>query len=83
MHHHAADLEAYLDEALPAEAMSEIEQALRSSQQLQQQLAEILRRRDLGVHSLGEIWRRHRVSGPSRDELGSYLLESLDVPHAR
>jgi tRNA U54 and U55 pseudouridine synthase Pus10 len=83
MNHNAADLEAYLDEALPPEAMSEIEQALRSSPQLQQHLADILRRRDLGVHSLGEIWRRHRVSCPSREELGSYLLEALDVQHAR
>lgn len=83
MNPNSADLEAYLDEALPPEAMSEIEQVLRTSPALQQQLCEILRRRDLGVHSLGEIWRRHRVSCPSREELGSYLLEALEAEHAR
>jgi hypothetical protein len=30
------------------------------------------------VHSLGEVWRRHRVSCPTRDRLGSYLLKALD-----
>jgi hypothetical protein len=34
-------------------------------------------RRDAGVHSLGEIWRRHRISCPSRGQLGSYLLDAL------
>jgi hypothetical protein len=31
------------------------------------------------VHSLGEVWRRHRLSCPPRQQLGSYLLESLDA----
>ena len=28
-------------------------------------------------HSLGDIWRRHRVSCPTREELGTWLLDSL------
>ena len=44
---------------------------------LQKQLAAINGRRDAGVHSLGEIWRRHRLSCPSREQLGSYLLGVL------
>jgi hypothetical protein len=34
-------------------------------------------RRDAGVHSLGEIWRRHRLSCPTREQLGSFLLGVL------
>jgi hypothetical protein len=73
-----ADLEAYLDEGLPSDAMAAIEQALRADAALVRQLAAINARRDAGVHSLGEIWRRHRMSCPTREQLGSYLLGVLD-----
>ncbi|HZZ26738.1 MAG TPA: hypothetical protein VFE46_01925 [Pirellulales bacterium] len=72
-----ADLIAYLDEALPAETMAAIEDALRSDSRLMTQLTEIIGRRDSGVHSLGEIWRRYRLSCPSREQLGSHLLGIL------
>ena len=72
-----AELEAYLDELLPTERMAAVEEALRHDEPLQQRLAAINGRRDAGVHSLGEIWRRHRLSCPSREELGSYLLGVL------
>ncbi len=72
-----SDLEAYLDEALPAEEMLQIEQALRKDKRLVERLATINMRRDQGVHSLGEIWRRHRLSCPTRQQLGSYLLGTL------
>jgi len=73
-----ADLEAYLDEALDVAQMAAIEQKLRKSRQLLRELAVLLQRRDEGLHSLGEIWRRGRLSCPTRDQLGSYLLEALD-----
>ena len=72
-----SDLEAYLDEALPPEEMARIELALRKAPELIRQLSVINGRRDAGVHSLGEIWRRHRLSCPSRDQWGSYLLGAL------
>jgi hypothetical protein len=72
-----SELEAYLDEALPVERMTAIEDALRHSTELQQQLTAINGRRDAGVHSLGEIWRRHRLSCPTREQLGSFLLGVL------
>ena len=72
------DLEAYLDEALPADAMAAIEQALRGDAKLARELATINARRDAGLHSLGEIWRRHRLSCPTREQLGSYLLGVLE-----
>jgi anti-sigma factor RsiW len=71
------DLEAYLDEALPVEEMARIEKAVRDDPSLVRQLAAVLGRRDSGVISLGEIWRRHRLSCPTRQELGSYLLGVL------
>jgi hypothetical protein len=72
-----SDLEAYLDEALPAEEMASIERALREDPKLMRQLTVAHSRRNAGVHSLGEIWRRHRLSCPTREQLGSLLLEAL------
>jgi hypothetical protein len=77
-----AELEAYLDEALPAEQMATIEAAIRQRPALVAQLSKINGRRDTGMHSLGEIWRRARLSCPSRQQLGSYLLGVLDDDHA-
>ena len=73
-----SDLEAYLDEALPVETMSNIERALRGDTKLAERLAAINGRRDAGVHTVGEIWRRHRLSCPTREQLGSYLLGVLE-----
>jgi hypothetical protein len=78
-----SDLQAYLDEALPSEEMAAIEAELRKKPELLQQLAAINARRDAGVHSVGEIWRRHRLSCPTRDQLGSYLLGALDSGQAQ
>jgi hypothetical protein len=72
-----SDLEAYLDEALPPEEMAAIEKVARNDQALTLQLASIHGRRSAGVHSLGEIWRQHRLSCPSREQLGSLLLDAI------
>ena len=77
-----AELEAYLDEALPAEAMARIEAALRTDHGLTGRLTAINGRRDGGLHSLGEIWRRHRLTCPTRSELGSFLLGVLPAAQA-
>ncbi len=78
----AAELEAYLDEALAPERMAEIERELRADSGLLQRLSQINARRDCGVHTLGEIWRRHHIGVPTREELGSYLLGVLPKEHA-
>ena len=72
------ELEAYLDEALPADLMTSVESALRTDATLAQRLVTVHQRRDSGVHSLGEIWRRHRVTCPSREQLGAFLLKAVD-----
>ena len=77
-----SELECYLDEALAPRHMAEVEAALRAEPELAKQLVAIHRRRDAGLHTLGEIWRRHRVSCPSRQELGNYLLGVLDEDQA-
>jgi len=71
------DLEAYLDEALAPEEMAEVEKTLRAQPELVKKLAQINGRRDRGLHSLGEIWRRHRIGCPTREQLGSFLLGVL------
>ncbi len=72
-----SELEAYLDEALRPDEMAAVEQALRADDELARRLAATNARRDAGVHTLGEIWRRHRVSCPTREQLGSSLLGAL------
>jgi len=78
------ELEAYLDEDLSSLEMAQIEDALRtqagkeeSPKGILARLTQINRRRDSGVHTLGEIWRSNRVSCPTREQFGSYLLGVL------
>jgi len=71
-----SELEAYLDEALTPGEMSEIESAMRDEPEVAQRLMAIISRRDAGMHTVGEIWRRHRVSCPTRAQLGSHLLNA-------
>jgi hypothetical protein len=73
-----AELEAFLDECLTAEEMAVIEQVLRSDKALSAQLSAIVQRRGGGMHSIGDIWRQNRISCPSREQLGSFLLGVLD-----
>lgn len=76
------ELLAFVDEQLAVETMSAIEAALRGSEVLRLRMAELLQRRDSGEHSVGEIWRRGRLSCPSRAVLGSYLLGVLEPAQA-
>jgi hypothetical protein len=77
-----SELEAYLEEGLSPSEMTAIESALRSQPELMQQLAEINNVRNAGLHTLSEIWRRHRISCPSRQQIGSYLLGVLTDEHS-
>jgi len=73
-----AELELFLDEALPADVMSQLEKAFRDDAKLLDRLARISAGRDAGVHSLAGIWRSCRMTCPSRQVLGSYLLGVLE-----
>lgn len=76
--HSDSQLRAFLDEALPPDQMSAIETALRNDNQLHERLAQLRGEQDAGMHSIGAIWRRQRLSCPDRNELGQYLLGVLD-----
>jgi hypothetical protein len=71
-------LHAYLDDALSEAETARVEQALRESEPLRRMLRLAMQERDRGEHSLGAIWRRERITCPSRETLGSYLLQVLD-----
>lgn len=73
-----AELEAYLDETLDPDRASLIESQLSEGSELLARLSHINGRRDAGIHTLGEIWRRNQLGVPSREVLGSYLLGVLD-----
>ena len=79
---HAIDVEtlrAYLLDELPAGTLARVEKALRDSAELRAQLEDVRQNRaEAGLHSLGAIWRRARLTCPSRQQLGSLLLDALD-----
>ena len=71
-------LDAYIDDALNDTDTAQVERALRESEALRRRLRAIMQERDRGEHSIGAIWRRERLSCPSREQLGNYLLQVLD-----
>src|SRR5580704_18100810 len=71
-------LSAYLDDALSSGETAQVEQALRQSDALRRQLRGLMLERDRGEHSIGAIWRRQRLTCPTREQLESYLLQVLD-----
>ena len=72
-----SELEAYLDEALDPERAAWLEQKLRENPDLVQRLSTINARRDAGLHTLGEIWRRYQIGVPEREQLASYIAGTL------
>jgi hypothetical protein len=74
-----AVLRDYLTDALSPEESARVEKALRDSAELRAQLEEVRQNRADGqLHTLGAIWNRSRLTCPSRQQLGSFLLDVLD-----
>ena len=73
-----AELVAFLDEALSDARATELETRLRDDESLRERLIAVRGRESAGLHTLGAIWRRSRLSCPSRDDLGQFLLGTLD-----
>jgi len=69
-----AEVLAYLDESLAISRSVLLERQLRTDLILQKRIRELAHERDQGGYSIGEVWRRDRLSCLSRDLLGSYLL---------
>jgi len=78
-----SDLEAYLDEGLSPDEMAAIEDRLRNDPELGKKLVQIHGRRDAGIHTLGEIWRRHRLTCPNREQLVMYLDQRLPAEESK
>jgi hypothetical protein len=72
-------LRAYMCDALPDAELAAVERSLRESAELQTLLKEVLEQEDRGEHTAGAIWRRERISCPSRDQLGGFLLGAGDA----
>ena len=72
-----AELVAFLDEALSDERSTLLETQLRDDSELRDRLVTVRGRETAGLHTLGAIWRRGRLSCPTREELGQFLLETL------
>src|SRR6266478_5773693 len=72
-------LRDYLADALVPEQSARVEKALRDSAELRARLEEVRENRTDGqLHTLGAIWHRARLTCPSRQQLGSFLLDALD-----
>ncbi|MEO1528816.1 MAG: hypothetical protein AAFX06_25635 [Planctomycetota bacterium] len=73
-----AELVAFLEEALSDDRSVELESALRDDAELRERLVAVRGRETAGLHTLGAIWRRSRLSCPSREQLGQFLLGTLE-----
>ena len=72
-------LRAYLADTLAPGDLARVEKALRDSAELRARLEDVRQNRgDAHLHTLGAIWRRGRLTCPSRQQLGSFLLDALD-----
>ena len=72
-------LRAYLADTLAPGAQARVEKALRDSAALRARLEDVRQNRsEAGLHTLGAIWRRARLTCPTRQQLGSALLDALD-----
>jgi len=72
-------LREYLADALASEDSARVEKALRDSAELRARLEDVRQNRADGqLHTLGAIWNRARLTCPSRQQLGSFLLDVLD-----
>ncbi|HEX3152558.1 MAG TPA: hypothetical protein VHR66_31085 [Gemmataceae bacterium] len=71
-------LHAYLDDALDDTEAARIEKLIRGSAAMRTRLTEVRDERDRGEHSLGAVWRRDRLSCPSREQLSGYLHQVLE-----
>lgn len=77
-----ADLESYLDETLHPDLAADLEQSMRDDKSLLDRLSHINGRRDAGIHTLGEIWRRNQVGVPTREQIQEYLNGKLSAEHS-
>jgi hypothetical protein len=71
-------LRDYLNDALPDAELTAVEKAVREQPAVQALFNQIRQEADRGEPSVGAVWRRERLSCPTREQLGGYLLQALD-----
>ncbi len=71
-------LRDYLNDALPDAELTAVEKAVREQPAVQKLLQQVREEIDRGEHSVGAVWRRERLSCPTREQLGGFLLQALD-----
>jgi hypothetical protein len=71
------ELIGYLEEALPMEDMVRVEECLRASESWREVLRELTEEVGTGEHSIATVWRRHRLTCPSRERLGAHRIGGL------
>jgi anti-sigma factor RsiW len=72
-----AELLAYLDEQLPVARSAELERALRGMPALAKRLEALLAEEERTDLSLEAVWRRRRLSCPSRSTWALYVADGL------
>ncbi len=75
-------LRDYLNDALPDSELAAVEKALRDQPAVRELFDQVRQEADRGDHSLGAVWRRERITCPTRDQLGGYLLGAVDPDFA-
>ena len=73
------ELLAFLDEQLGPERSAAIESAVRQLPDLHQRLIRLRGQNVAGLHTIGAIWRRERLSCPDRETLRLFLLQELSA----
>jgi hypothetical protein len=68
----------YLNDALPDAELASVEKAIRESPAIQALAKTIREEMDRGEHSVGAVWRRERLSCPTREQVGGFYLQALD-----
>lgn len=68
----------YLNDALPDAELALVEKTVRDSAELQELARSVREELDRGEHSVGAVWRRDRISCPTREQIGGFVLQALD-----
>ena len=71
-------LRDYVHDALPDAELAAVEKAVREQPAVQALFHQVRQELDRGEHSVGAVWRRERLSCPTREQLGGFLLQALD-----
>jgi hypothetical protein len=73
-----ATLREYLNDTLPEVEAIVVEKALRDQPAIQALFHQVRQEDDRGEHTVSAIWRRERISCPSREDMRAFLMQAMD-----